>query len=234
MISMEINFGEGANILNPPHTDTQYEAIRYTSYCPGGCVHNCGDVGSGIATLTAINESCYKADLSYPEWCSYWYTFEDKNSANPAFVGGTKEGTQTVYWEKTFKTIINALQLEHLQSITITGEIAFQSMTQFFCDTLSASCPMNGSLSAHQTVELFDYATNTWVNIGPTGADGDISDQQAFEIVYSGSDVKDFIGGPGNEQIKARIEFSWDGEPPQGTSAPCFMLIDYFTVHLKW
>lgn len=232
--SVEIDFGTNANILNPPSTDTNYEAVRYTSYCPGGCVQNCGDVGTGIASLVALNESCYKADYSYPEWCSFWYTFEDDNSEHPAFVGGTQEGEQTVYWEKTFKTIINGLQLQHLQSITVTGQIAFQSMTQFFCDTLSASCPMNGSLTEPQTVELFNYETNSWVNIGPTTANGEISDQQAFEIVYNGSDVKDFIGGPNGEQIKARLEFSWDGEPPSGTSAPSFMLIDYFTVHLKW
>lgn len=231
---LEIDFGEGADILNPPETDTHYEAVRYTSYCPGGCVTNCGDVGTGIAILNILNESCYKADYSYPEWCSFWYTFEDDDSEHPAFVGGTQEGEETVYWEKTFKTIINELQLQHLQSITVTGQIAFQNMTQFFCDTLSASCPMNGSLTEPQTVELYNYETNSWVNIGPTTASGEISDQQAFEIVYNGEDVRDFIGGPNNEQIKARIEFSWDGEPPSGTSSPCFMLIDYFTVHLKW
>lgn len=232
--SVEIDFGTNANILNPPSTDTNYEAVRYTSYCPGGCVTNCGDVGTGIAVLSVLNETCYKQDLSYPEWCSYWYSFEDNNTDHPAFVGGTQEGEETVYWEKTFKTIINALQLEYLESITITGEIAFQNMTQFFCDTLLASCPMNGVLTEPQVVELYNYVTNNWVNVGATTVNGTISDQQAFEIVYKGSDVGNFIGGPNGEQIKARLKFSWDGEPLSGTSAPSFMLIDYFTIHLKW
>jgi hypothetical protein len=93
---------------------------------------------------------------------------------------------------------------------------------------------MNGSLVGTQDIELYNFVTETWMNIGSTNANGSISDQQLFEIVYNGGDVGDFIGGPGNEQIKARIEFNWDGDPPQGTSAPSFMLIDYFTVHLKW
>lgn len=232
--SVEFNFGIGADILSPPPSATNYEAVRYTSYCTGGCVTNCGDVGTGITASNLLNESCYKADLSYPEWCSHWYTLEDNDTEHPAFVGGTQEDQETVYWEKTFKSIINELQLQNLQSITVAGEIAFQNITQFFCDTLSASCPMNGSLVGTQDVELYNFVMDTWVNIGPTNANGSISDQQIFEIVYNGVDVGDFIGGPGNEQIKARIEFNWDGEPPQGTSAPSFMLIDYFAVHLKW
>ncbi len=232
--SVEINFGTGADIINPPTTDTEYEAIRYTSYCTGGCATNCGDVGSGIAIFNVLSDSCYMADLSYPEWCSHWYTFEDNDTDHPAFVGGTQEGEATVYWEKTLKSIINELQLENLQSITVTGEIAFQSITQFFCDTLSSSCPMNGDLVGTQDVEIYNFETEVWVKIGETNLDGIISDQQSFEIVYSEIDVADFIGGLGNEQIKARLEFNWDGNPPSGTSAPSFMLIDYFTVHLKW
>ena len=232
--SFKINFGVGADILNPPPTDIEYEAIRYTSYCTGGCVTNCGDIGTGITILNVLSDSCYMADLSYPEWCSHWYTFEDNDTDHPAFVGGTQEDEETVYWEKTFKSIINELQLENLQSITVTGEIAFQSITQFFCDTLSSSCPMNGDLVGTQDVELYNFETETWVKIGETGFNGAISDQQIFEIVYSEIDVADFIGGLGNEQIKARLEFNWDGNPPSGTSAPSFMLIDYFTVHLKW
>jgi len=234
LTSVKINFGSNADILNPPPTDTIYEAVRYTSYCPGGCATNCGDVGSGIVIFNVLNEICYKSDLSYPEWCSHWYTFEDNDTDHPAFVGGTQEDIETVYWEKTFKSIINELQLENLQSITATGEIAFQSMTQFFCDTLSSSCPMNGDLVGTQDIELYNFETETWVSIGETGFNGTISDQQIFEIVYNGADVADFIGGPGNERIMSRIEFNWDGNPPSGTSAPSFMLIDYFTVHLKW
>lgn len=232
--SFEIDFGSGADILNPPPTDTEYEAVRYTSYCEGGCATNCGDVGSGIKILNVLDESCYKADLSYPEWCSHWYTFEDNDTEHPAFVGGTQEDEETVYWEKTFKTIINELQIQNLQSITVTGEVAFQSITQFFCDTLASSCPMNGTLVGTQDVELYNFETDAWVNIGSTGFDVSISDQQAFEIVYDGTDASDFIGGAGNEQIKARLEFNWDGNPSVGSSAPSFMLIDYFTVHLKW
>ncbi|MFH0838354.1 MAG: hypothetical protein V1880_03765 [Patescibacteria group bacterium] len=234
MDSVELDFGTNADILSPPTSDTEYDAIRYTSYCEGGCDSNCGDVGSGIATSNILSSSCYKVDLSYPEWCSHWYTVEDNDTEHPAFVGGTQEGPETAYYEKTFKSIINELQLEHLQSITVTGEIAFQNITQFFCDTLLSSCPMEGSLIGFQDVALYDFATSTWVSIGDTNANGSISDQQAFEITYSGADVGNFIGGPGNEQIKARIEFNWNGVPPQGTSAPSFMLIDYFTVHLKW
>ena len=184
--------------------------------------------------FNVLNEICYKADMSYPEWCSHWFTFEDDDTDHPAFVGGTQEGEETVYWEKTFKTIINTLQLENLQSITVTGEIAFQSITQFFCDTLASSCPMNGDLVGTQDVELYNFETESWVKVGETGAIGTTSDQQTFEIVYNGADIRDFIGGPGNEQIKARLEFNWDGNPPSGTSAPSFMLIDYFVVHLKW
>jgi hypothetical protein len=65
--------------------------------------------------------------------------------------------------------------------------------------------------------------------------DGTISDQQIFEVKYDNSDAQKFIGGEGDRYIKARFKFNWDGIPHQaGDSAPCFMLIDYFTLHLKW
>lgn len=235
MDSFEIDFGTNANILNPPTTDTDYDALRYTSYCPGGCITNCGDVGSGITTSSILSDTCYKSDNSYPEWCSHWYTFEDNNTDHPSFVGGTQEDEESVYWEKTFKTIINELQLENLESITVTGEIAYQNITQFFCDTLASNCPMEASLVNAQSVELYNFVSDSWVNIGSMNTDGNISNQQTFEIIYNLADVGDFIGGVGNEQIKARIAFNWDGEPQPGTtSAPAFMLIDYFTIHLKW
>ncbi len=232
--SVEIDFETNADILSPLTAATDYDAVRYTSYCAGGCSTGCGDVGTGVATSNLLSSLCYKADTSLPEWCSHWYTFEDNDTDNPAFIGGTQEGIETAYWETTFKSVINELQLENLESITVTGEIAFQNITQFFCDTLVSSCPMEGILNGAQDIELYDFSTESWISIGTTNADDSISDQQTFEIVYNGADVGDFIGGIGNEQIKARIEFSWDGEPSQGTSAPSFMLIDYFTVHLKW
>ena len=68
-----------------------------------------------------------------------------------------------------------------------------------------------------------------------TNVDGAESDQQKFEILYDGADPQRFIGGDDKRIIKARMRFNWDGLPPEGeTSAPSFMLIDYFTLHLKW
>ena len=233
--SVEINFGGYADIISPDPNNTEYDTTRYTSYCPGGCATNCGDVGTGVVTTTTLTDTCYLEDLSVPEWCSRWHTFLDNDSADPAYVGGTQIGEETAYWEKSFKTFLTTLQLEHLESITVGGQIAYQSITQFFCDTLSGSCPMNATLSGSQDVQLYNYVTDSWVTIGTLNFDESTSDQQTFEIVYNGTDLLDFFDQGTLTELKSRIKFSWDGiAPPGTTSAPSFMLIDYFTIHLKW
>ena len=231
--SVEFDFGSGANIVSPVGN---YTADRYVCYCEGGCAENCGDIGTGIITTNVYTDRCYRWDWFFPEWCSHWYTFEDDDTENPAFMGGTQEGEETTYWEKTFKTVLTQLQLENLQSITVGAEIAYQSITQFFCDTLSASCPMDGNLVSAQDIELYDWDAETWEIVGAPNVDGGISDQQAYEVIYDNSeDVLRFIGGEGGRIIKARMKFNWNGViPPEEDSAPCFMLIDYFTLHLKW
>jgi hypothetical protein len=233
LISVEFDFGTGANITSPT---TTYKSSRYICYCEGGCAVNCGDVGTGIITTNVYTDRCYRWNRTFPEWCSYWETFKDDDSANSAFIGGTQAGEETVYWEKTFKTMLTRVQLANLKSITAGGQVAYQSITQFFCDTLSASCPMAGNLVNSQDIELYNWNTGSWVVIGAPNVNGSISDQQTYEVIYNSSDVLKFIGTGGNEnQIKARTKFHWNGVTPQGErSAPCFMLIDYFTLHLKW
>ncbi|MBN1258893.1 hypothetical protein JXA05_04015 [Candidatus Peregrinibacteria bacterium] len=231
--SLEFDFGSGANVVNPTGT---YTSDRYVCYCEGGCADNCGDGGTGIITDNVYTDRCYRWDYFFPEWCSRWYTFDDDNSVNPAYVGGTHEGEETVYWEKSFKTVLTDLQLEKLQSITVGGEIAYQSITQFFCDTLSSSCPMSGNLIGNQDVEMFNWDTGVWDLVGLPALDGETSDQQKFEVKYDNpADVLKYVGGDGGRVIKARMKFHWEGIPPEGSgSAPCFMAIDYFTLHLKW
>ncbi len=233
--SIEFDFGSGADILKPANVDPDYAASRYTSYCQGGCANECGDAGTGIITTHVYTDRCYRWNDIFPEWCSHWFTFEDDDGDNPAFIGGTQIGPEELYWEKTFKSILTQLQLENLESMTIAGEVAYQNLTQFFCDTLENSCPINGSLIDEQEVELYNYQTDEWVVIGEMGLDGTSSDQQAFEILYDGADLLDFVSPGSEKKIKTRIQFHWDGVAPGGsTSAPAFMLIDYLTVHLKW
>ncbi|MBU0727777.1 hypothetical protein KKA95_03770 [Patescibacteria group bacterium] len=234
LISVEFDFGTNANVINPPETSI-YETDRYICYCEGGCADDCGDIGTGIITTNVYTDLCYKWDEAFPEWCSHWYTFEDDDTDNPAFIGGTQSGEESVYWEKTFKSVLTQIQLTELKSITVGGETAYQSLGQFFCDTLSSNCPMNGSLVGNQDVELYNWDTESWEVIGAPTVDGEISDQQAWEVKYDETDVLKYVGGTDDIMIKARFNFNWDGIPPEGSdSAPCFMLIDYFTLHLKW
>ncbi|MBU1935485.1 hypothetical protein KKF04_05505, partial [Patescibacteria group bacterium] len=229
---VEFNFGIQAEITSP--TDSIYTARRYTYYCPGGCEGNCGDSGTGIIIGDVITDQCYKAIGGYPEWCSVWFTFFNNDASAPAYEGGNQEGEEELYWEKTFQTVLSEVQIEHLESITVTGEIAYQSIAQFFCDQFAAECLMNGDLSGAQDVELYDWVSETWEIIGVVGLSNSTSNQQTFSVIYDGSNPQKFIGGEENRQIKARMEFNWNGIPPEGESAPCFMLIDYFTLHLKW
>lgn len=219
-----------------------FRTRRYAYYCPGGCATQCGDVGTGVLTGRIFTDKCYKRnnehperDDHFPEWCSKWSTSLDDNSRNPAYLGGTQQGEDTLHWEKTFKTTLNPGQLENLKSITVGGEVAYQSTTQFFCDQYQQSCPMNGTLSGAQNVELYNWQTNAWETVSAMALDGTKSDQQQFELLYNNADVLKFVGGDHNKMIKARMPFHWNGVAPQGkTSAPAFMLIDYFTLHLKW
>ncbi len=231
--SVKFEFGVDAEVTSPlPPT---YTTTRFVYYCPGGCDIGCGDVGTGVVTGDIITDTCYLADETYPEWCSPWVTFVDNDSSNPAYIGGTQEGEELIYWEKEFKTILSYGQISEIDSITVGGEVAYQSITQFFCDVLSASCPINGTLVGQQDVELYNWDTMNWEVVGDMGLDGNTSDQQIFEVMYDGADPQRFVGGVGNRQIKARMQFNWDGVPQGGeTSAPAFMLIDYFTLHLKW
>ncbi len=231
--SVEFNFGCGATVVSP--TDT-YTSQRYVCYCEGGCDEDCGDIGTGILTSHVYTDRCYKWDWFYPEWCSRWYTFEDNDTENPAFLGGTSAGEETAYWEKSFKTILTQNQLSNLASITVGGEVAYQSTTQFFCDTLSSSCVMEGVLVGAQNIELYNWDNSTWEVVEEMGLNGAISDQQKYEVKYaSGSDILKYVGGSDNREIKVRMMFHWNGIIPQGqSSAPSFMAIDYFTIHLKW
>ncbi|MCD6337299.1 MAG: hypothetical protein J7M01_03595 [Candidatus Marinimicrobia bacterium] len=229
---VEFNFGCGASVTSPT---TTYEAARYINYCEGGCAENCGDEGTGIITSSVYTDSCYRWNMHFPEWCSFWHTFTDDNTEHPAYLGGTQEGVGDAYWEKKFTTILSQDNLDELDSITVAGEIAYQSTAMFFCDTLGSECPMNGDLVDAQNVELYNWETEEWVIAGVMGLDGEISDQQIFEVVYNNEDVLSFVGGYDNQEIKARIQFHWNGVSDQNqTSAPCFMAIDYFTLHLKW
>jgi len=235
LTSVEFDFGTDADVIAPSRGSTDYDSYRYTSYCEGGCDTDCGDVGSGIVEGNVLNDTCYMEDSSPPEWCSRWYTLVDNDTESPSFVGGTQEGEATVYWEKKFKSVLTTLQLANLKSITVTGEVAFQNITQFFCDTLSSSCPMEGILLSHD-VELYNYNTSSWEGIGATNLDGAISSQQKFEVKYEDlNDILDFFGTASQDELKARIKFNWDGQPATiGANAPSFMLLDYFTLHLKW
>ncbi len=231
--TLEFDFGTGANVTNPTAT---YTTERFICYCAGGCADNCGDGGTGIITRNVYSDRCYLWNNAFPEWCSRWYTFLDDNSVNPAYVGGTRTGEETAYWEKTFKTVLTDLQLTQLKSITVGGEVAYQSITQFFCDTLSSSCPMAGDLVGAQDIELFNWRTNAWDLIGAPAVIGTTSNQQKFEIKYANpADVLKYVSSDGGRTIKARMKFHWEGVPPEASqSAPCFMAIDYFTLHLKW
>ncbi len=219
-----------------------FRTHRYAYYCPGGCAVNCGDGGTGIVIGHIFTDKCYRRDNQhpensnvFPEWCSKWITFFNDNSRHPAYFGGTQVGEDTLYWEKTFKTTLNPGQLENLKSITVGGEVAYQSTTQFFCDQFSQSCPMNGTLVGPQNVELYNWQANTWQTVAAMALDGTKSAQQQFELLYNNADVLKFVGGIGNRYIRARMPFHWNGVAPQGGhSAPDFMLIDYFTLHLKW
>ena len=229
LVSVTFNFGCGAGVISPSST---YTSSRYACYCEGGCADNCGDGGTGILTNNIYTDRCYRVNWLFPEWCSKWETFKDDNSANPAYMGGTKPGEDTAYWEKTFKTMLTQTQLNNLQSITVGAEVAYQSTAQFFCDTLASQCPMKGDLIGDQDISLYNYQTASWDVIGHPTLNGDTSDQQAYEVKYSGPNPLKYVGG---SEMKARMEFHWEGIPPVGqTSAPSFMLIDYFTLHLKW
>jgi hypothetical protein len=234
--SIEFYFGENAVITYP--TDKIYYTTRFISYCPGGCAVNCNDVGTGILTGDIFTDRCYRWDYTLPEWCALWKTFADDNStspASPAFLGGNQVGEENLYWQKTFTSILSEAQTNELDSITVAGEIAYQSTNQFFCDTLSASCPMNGNLIGSQNAELYNWDTSSWESVGTLGLDNSISEQQTFEVIYNGPNPQQFIGGAGNNILAARIQFHWNGIPPEGSdSAPSFLLIDYFTLHLKW
>jgi hypothetical protein len=231
--SVMFDFGAGSTVTNP--TAGAYKTNRYTCYCEGGCADDCGDGGTGIITSNVYTDRCYTWNFLFPEWCSNWYTFLDDNSNNPAYIGGTHAGDNSVYWEKSFKTILTHTQLLNLKSITVGGQVAYQSLGQFFCDTLHSSCLMNGNLTGAQNVEMYNWQTGQWEVIGAANVVGTTSDQQTFEVKYAVNDVLKYVGGSGGINIKARINFHWNGTPPQGqTSAPCFMLIDYFTLHLLW
>ncbi|QQR83183.1 hypothetical protein IPJ72_05255 [Candidatus Peregrinibacteria bacterium] len=231
--AFEVNFGEGKHITYPSDAYTTY---RYAYYCPGGCSENCGDTGTGILTgLNVLGDRCYRNNGTLPEWCSRWSTIGDDDSLNPAYIGGTQQGQDNLWWEKQFKTILSDSQVDSLESINVSGQIAYQSITQFFCDQLESSCPMKGVLMGSQNVQLFNWVSDSWETVGSIGADGESSDQQTFEVLYNGPDAKRFVGGFENRTIRARIQFNWDGVPPVGSeSAPAFMVIDYLTLHLKW
>lgn len=229
--SVEFEFGVDAQVTAPSNSYTTY---RYTYYCPGGCSEACGDEGTGIITGNIFTDKCYRIGNIFPEWCSKWKTFTDDNAENPAYLGGTQTGEETAYWEKDFKTVLAQSQIDSLQSIMVTAEVAYQATTQFFCDTLASSCPMNATLVGQQDVELYDWQNSQWVVVGSMGLDGSTSDQQIFEVTYDDPDVLKFLDNP-SRTLRSRIQFNWDGVPPPGnTTAPAFMLIDYFTLHLSW
>ncbi|MFH0838353.1 MAG: hypothetical protein V1880_03760 [Patescibacteria group bacterium] len=221
-------------VINPTEA-VDYISHRLVNYCPGGCEDECEDGGSGILTGPDFNDQCYKTDSSYPEWCHLWKTFNDDDSLNMAYMGGTQIGEESLYWEKNFETVLSDTQLEKLKKITVTGEVAYQNIAQFYCDQLDSDCPMNGNLVGPQPIELYNWNTGTWDVIGNSDLDDSTSDQQKFKVKYDGSNPQRFVGGEKNNSLKARIEFHWNGIAPGGsTNAPSLMLIDYFTVHLKW
>ncbi|MBU0727778.1 hypothetical protein KKA95_03775 [Patescibacteria group bacterium] len=226
---------EGDLVITDPINNDDYYLTRITDYCPGGCEDECGDTGTGIYIGDIFTDQCYLADDSYPEWCVKWKTFQDDDSLNVAYIGGNQIGEESGYWEKTFKLSLSDREHDELKKISIETEIAYQSIGQFYCDEYHADCPMSGNLVGNQNIELYNWTNETWEVIGVLNADGSTSDQQKSKITYEDGDVLKFIGGDDNDLIKARLEFNWEGVPPEGSeSAPCFMLIDYFTLHLKW
>lgn len=230
--SVTFNFGCGATIVSPTST---YSSRRYVCYCQGGCADNCGDGGTGVIIDNVYTDRCYLLGNLLPEWCSKWETFYDDNNANPAYIGGTQVGEQTGYWEKTLKSMLTNTQMTNLKSITVGGQIAYQSTTQFFCDTLGSLCPMKGTLVGPQNIELYNWTTSQWDIIGVMGLNGTTSNQQTYEVKYTGTNPQKYFGSTDNRVIKERMTFHWTGVAPQGqTSAPAFMAIDYFTIHLKW
>lgn len=231
--SVMFDFGPGATVTEPSYA---YTTRRYAYYCEGGCSEECGDVGTGVV-VDGLTDSCYRSidrDL-FPEWCATWNTTEDNNSHFSSYIGGTQEGEENLYWEKTFNTILSYSQMEKITDITISGEVAYQSTNRFFCDQYASSCVMNGTLINGQNVELYNWETETWNLVEAVIMDDTTSDQQTFEAKYTGEDSNKFIGGENNRTIMARFQFNWDGILPENRfSAPCFMMIDYFTLHLKW
>lgn len=231
--SVEFDFGEGAVVTSP--TDS-YTTKRNLYYYPGGCMENCGDVGTGILTGNIFTDRCYDHNDKYPEWCNRWKTFEDDDSATPAYIGGTQEGEANLFWEKSFKTVLSRSQINNLESITVTGEIAYQSIAQFFCDTLEASCPMSGALIGDQKIRLYNWDTEEWDVVDSMDLDSETSDQQVYEAIYGDhpteNNPQQYVSD--DKIIKARMQFHWNGIPGQENNSPSFMLIDYFTLHLKW
>lgn len=233
LLEIEFDFGTGAVVTAP--VSATYQTDRYAYYCPGGCIEDCFDLGSGIVITNLYVDQCYKLDNTYPEWCSQWNTFIDDDNTNPAFVGGTQIGEETVYWEKQYLVTIVQSQIDELKRIVITGEIAYQNSMEYFCDTVPVSCPMDGSLTGGQNIEMYNWDTSSWEVIGIHGLNGTISDQQNFELIDQSANLQRFLGGTDDRQIKTRMEFNWTGAAQPGNSdAPAFMWIDYFTVHLKW
>jgi len=230
--SVTFTFDEGISITSP--NSSSYDTRRYIYYCPGGCNENCGDVGTGVMSGHFITDRCYNADNTFPEWCSRWRTYIDADYVNSAYVGSTQPGENEVYWEKSFKSILSDSQIDALESFTLTAEIAYQSITQFFCDQFGASCPIDGTLMGTQNMQLYNYNTDTWETVGQLGTDGGISDQQEIEITYSDEDLGRFIDPTDNHTSRARMEFHWNGIDAGNDNAPSFMMIDYFTLHLKW
>ncbi len=229
--SIEFDFGEGAVVTSPTYI---YVTKRNLYYYPGGCKKNCGDTGTGILTGNIFTDLCYDHNDKYPEWCNRWRTFEDNNSAASAYIGGTQEGEANLFWEKSFKTVLSKSQIDNLESITIAGEIAYQSIAQFFCDMLGASCPMTSTLNGDQKIRLYNWDTEEWDVIGSMGLDSATSDQQAYEVTYGDHPTENPQQYVSNSKvIDARMQFHWNGAPGQENS-PSFMLIDYFTLHLKW
>ena len=231
--ALMFDFGPGAVVTEPSYS---YTTRRYVYYCEGGCSENCGDVGTGVL-VGGFTDRCYRAvdDSLFPEWCSTWDTSQNNNSYFSSYIGGTQEGEENLYWEKTFKTILSYSQMEKITDITVSGEVAYQSTNRFFCDQYASDCNMNGSLMGEQNVELYNWETETWDLVDAIIMDDSTSNQQMFEAKYSGENPRKFIGGDDNRTILARFQFNWTGVIPEGRfSAPCFMMIDYFSLHLKW
>ena len=232
MESIKFTFDEGITVTSPAGSD--YYTRRYIYYCPGGCNSSCGDTGTGTMSGQFITDRCYTSNYLFPEWCSRWRTYVDTNYSHSAYLGGTQVQETELYWEKEFKTIISEAQMDALESITLTAEVAYQNMTQFFCDQFEASCPMNGTLNGTQNIQLYNYEDEIWETVGTMDTDGSISDQQTVEVVYDGEDPQRFVDPDNYQTVKARMEFHWNGIDSGNGSAPAFMLIDYFALHLKW